>query len=241
MDRPTVFISYSHDSPEHAERMRGLVASLERDGCTCRLDVYKDTAEDWPAWMTRQLMEADSVLCVVTETYEKRFHDQELPDVGRGVGWEAGLIRRLLYAQKLHNDRIFPIFFEPSDKQYIPLELVGYDQFLLDGSDGYESLLRKLLGRPLDEWPQPGPAPDLPIRTTKSLFDRPGGARLGGSGPIEPSLSGPIRQFGLPCADGLPLLACLTWASPVASRNWWDARKNDKSWTGPGTTGIPAS
>jgi len=68
MDRPTVFISCSHDGPEHAERVRGLVASLARDGCDCRLDIYKDTAEDWPTWMTRQLVESDSVLCVVTAT-----------------------------------------------------------------------------------------------------------------------------------------------------------------------------
>ena len=47
--RPKVFISYSHDSHEHSERVQGLGASLSRDGCKCRIDVYKDTDEDWPA------------------------------------------------------------------------------------------------------------------------------------------------------------------------------------------------
>lgn len=56
MSAPTIFISDSHDSTEHAERVRGLHASLSRDGCECRLDVYKKTDADWPLWMTSQLL-----------------------------------------------------------------------------------------------------------------------------------------------------------------------------------------
>ena len=81
-----VFISFSHDSPAHEARVRGLHASLSRDGCEPRLDFFKDTDEDWPTWMTRQLTEADFILCVVTETYARRFSDRDLPDVGLGVG-----------------------------------------------------------------------------------------------------------------------------------------------------------
>ncbi len=174
MNRPNVFISYSHDSEGHTERVRGLAAGLERDGCTCHLDIHKNTDEDWPTWMTRQLIEADIVLCVATETYEKRFRDRELPDVGLGVGWEAGLIRRLLYTKKLHNSHIFPVFFDPADRRHIPLELQGHDHFPLDGPDGYESLLRKILNRPLYKGPESGSAPDLPTHTTEPLFSRPG-------------------------------------------------------------------
>jgi tetratricopeptide (TPR) repeat protein len=174
MPVPTVFISYSQDSSEHAERVRGLGASLARDGCECRIDAYKETDEDWPTWMSRQLVEADFVLCVVTETYERRFRDNELPDVGLGVGWEAGLIRRLLYGKKLRNDRIFPVGFAKADRDRIPLELQGYDFFLLDGPDGYETLLRKLQKRPLHAAPDVGVGPTLVTTTTAPLFARPG-------------------------------------------------------------------
>jgi hypothetical protein len=174
MPAPTVFISYSHDSSEHAERVRGLGASLARDGCECRIDAYKETNEDWPAWMSRQLIEADFILCVVTETYERRFRDNELPDVGLGVGWEAGLIRRLLYAKKLRNDRTFPVIFAKEDSDRMPLELQGYDFFLLDGPDGYEALLRKLQKRPLYAAPDVGVGPALVTTTTAPLFARPG-------------------------------------------------------------------
>jgi hypothetical protein len=174
MPAPTVFISYSHDSSEHAKRVRGLGASLARDGFQCRIDIYKDTDEDWPTWMSRQLVEADFILCVVTETYERRFRDNELPDVGLGVGWEAGLIRRLLYRKKLRNDRIFPVFFAKADRDQIPLELQGYDFFFLDGPAGYEALLRKLQRRPLHTAPDVGVGPVLVSTTTAPLFARPG-------------------------------------------------------------------
>jgi DNA-binding transcriptional ArsR family regulator len=173
MSAPIIFISYSHDSDEHAARVRGLNASLSRDGCECRLDVYRDTDEDWPLWMTRQLTEANFILCVVTDTYGRRFSDKELPDVGLGVGWEAGLIRRLLYAKKLHNDRVFPVLFDSADEQHIPLELEGYDFFLLDNPAGYETLLRKVLNRRLYVAPEIGSAPNLESETTRPLFERP--------------------------------------------------------------------
>ncbi|ABB32024.1 SEFIR domain protein [Geobacter metallireducens RCH3] len=173
MNGKRVFISYSHDSAEHRDKVLGLGACLLRDGCDCRIDLYKDTDEDWPLWMTRQLTEADFIVCVVTETYARRFNDKELPDRGLGVGWESGLIRRLLYQKKLHNDRIFPVFFDKSDDHHIPLELVGYDYFILDNHTGYETLLRKVLNRPLHLKPSIGSEPELRTSTATPLFARP--------------------------------------------------------------------
>ncbi len=154
-------------------RVRGLAASLSRDGCDCRIDVHKNTDEDWPTWMTRQLEEADFVLCIVTETYTRRFRDHELPDVGLGAGWEAGLIRRMLYAKKLHNDSIFPVFFADPDRTQIPIELQGYDFFLLTNQNQYVTLLRKLLGRPQYMQPKKGRPPRLTTEAVAPLFDRP--------------------------------------------------------------------
>ncbi|HQR52129.1 MAG TPA: toll/interleukin-1 receptor domain-containing protein [Burkholderiales bacterium] len=174
MNEVGVFISYSHDSEEHGNRVRGLNASLSRDGCECHLDVFKDTDEDWPTWMTRQLVEADFVLCVVTETYERRFRDNELPDQGLGVGWEAGLIRRLLYTKKLRNNRIFPVFFHKQDRKHIPIELQGFDYFQLDGPAGYEALLRKVQNQPQYFKPAVGAPPTLGTTAAAPLFPRPG-------------------------------------------------------------------
>jgi hypothetical protein len=44
MDRPTVFISYSHDSPEHVDRVLALADRLVHDGIDCILDQYETSS-----------------------------------------------------------------------------------------------------------------------------------------------------------------------------------------------------
>jgi len=53
MTAPTVFISYSHDSPEHAERVISFAWVLRNDGIEPRLDWYVNgtPAEGWPRRM----------------------------------------------------------------------------------------------------------------------------------------------------------------------------------------------
>ena len=67
---PKVFISYSHDSPEHADQVLALADQLIGDGIDCILDQYETSpAEGWPRWMDRRINSADFVLMVCTETY----------------------------------------------------------------------------------------------------------------------------------------------------------------------------
>ncbi len=169
-DPPIVFISFSHDSDEHRMKVAGLGASLITSGCDCRIDLFKNTDEDWPTWMSNQLLSADVLLCVTTETYHKRFRGIELAEVGKGVGYEAPLIRNLMFDNKFRNIRIFPVFFNPSDKKFIPLELKGFDFFELTGRAGYERLLRKIFDRPEFVKPEIGDLPELPRTDVPPMF-----------------------------------------------------------------------
>jgi hypothetical protein len=46
---PKVLISYSHDSPEHAEQVLELANRLRADGVDCTIDQYIIApAEGWP-------------------------------------------------------------------------------------------------------------------------------------------------------------------------------------------------
>ena len=57
MMSPRVFISYSHDSPDHKARVRALADRLRRDGVDCMLDQYVEApSEGWTLWMERQLV-----------------------------------------------------------------------------------------------------------------------------------------------------------------------------------------
>ena len=53
---PRVFISYSHDSLEHARRVMGLAERLRKDGVDAQLDQYMagTPARGWPRWMEDQ-------------------------------------------------------------------------------------------------------------------------------------------------------------------------------------------
>jgi SEFIR domain len=83
-EHPKVFISYSHDSPEHQHHVLTLAERLREDGIDARIDRYADDPEEgWPMWMRNQVSEADRVLLVFTETYARRFLGKE----EQGEGW----------------------------------------------------------------------------------------------------------------------------------------------------------
>ena len=73
-DAPKVFISYSHDSDEHANRVLVLADALCDGGIDVILDryVHPAPAEGWPLWMDRNIRDANFVLMICTETYLRR-------------------------------------------------------------------------------------------------------------------------------------------------------------------------
>ena len=87
---PSVFICYSHDSDEHADRVLALADALRDCGIDVILDRYVNPAPEqgWPRWMDQSIEAARYVLLVCTETYRRRAMDQEEP--GRGLGVRLG-------------------------------------------------------------------------------------------------------------------------------------------------------
>jgi hypothetical protein len=73
-DGTQVFISYSHDSREHMDQVLDLSYRLRADGIDCRIDQYEESPpEGWPRWMANRIEDANFVLVVCTENYERRF------------------------------------------------------------------------------------------------------------------------------------------------------------------------
>lgn len=71
-DPPKVFISYSHDSLEHTRRVHALADRLRADGVEAWIDQYaQDPNEGWIRWMRNRVKQADRVLLVFTETYQR--------------------------------------------------------------------------------------------------------------------------------------------------------------------------
>jgi tetratricopeptide (TPR) repeat protein len=156
---PKVFLSYSHDSPEHADRVLALADRLTADGVEVFFDQYvRAPAEAWPAWMEDHLEKADFVALVCTETYLRRVRRREEPGRGRGVSWEGNLVYNLIYGDLNQGTRFIPILLAGGDPAHIPMPLRGNTHYVLtrfDFSDpGYEGFYRHLT----DQSPTPPPA-----------------------------------------------------------------------------------
>jgi hypothetical protein len=93
-----IFISYAHGDRGHEERVRELWIFLRANGVDARLDLAVAERVDWAQWMTREVQAADRVLVIASAAYRQRADGDAGPAEGRGVQWEAQLIRDLFYA-----------------------------------------------------------------------------------------------------------------------------------------------
>ncbi len=162
---PRVFVSYSHDSPEHSNRVLGFADRMREHGIDAVIDQYDPhPAEGWPKWMEDRFQEADFTLLIITEGYLRRFDGQE----GLGVAWEANLLRNRLYGGVFDNRNVIPVLFDSANGKFIPPPLQGVTRYTLttlelDGS-GYEQLYRRLTNQPLTTKPELGGVRSLPAK-----------------------------------------------------------------------------
>ena len=149
IERPKLFISYSHDSEEHRERVLGLSERLRQDGIDTILDQYVQGSppEGWPRWMLNGLDDASHVICVCSENYYRRFRGKEDPDKGKGVDWEGAVITQTLYDSKSQTNSILPVLYQPSDKAFIPEPLRSFNYYLLNSEHNYLALYDQILGQ----------------------------------------------------------------------------------------------
>ena len=146
--KPRVFISYSHDSEEHARQVLALSERLRRDGLHTILDQYRrDVTEIAPLWMQQNLLAACYVVCVCSSTYYRRFHAAETSGVGLGVAWEGHLIIEELYRTSGRSQRFIPVLLDDADVTAIPEALRMRGHYRGDTDDGYQGLRRALEGR----------------------------------------------------------------------------------------------
>jgi hypothetical protein len=170
MTHPTLFISYSHDSPDHADRVLALSNRLRSDGIDCILDQYEPApSEGWLRWMDKQIQNADFVLMICTETYYKRVMGEEKPGVGLGVRWEGHLIYQHLYQNGTINTKFIPVLFKDSNDNNIPRPLRGFSYYQIDTDVGYDNLYRHLTNQ-LPEPPTLGQLKQLPPLQRRTDF-----------------------------------------------------------------------
>jgi tetratricopeptide (TPR) repeat protein len=170
-ESPKIFISYTHDSPEHVDRVLSLADRLLQNGVDAHLDQYETSPpEGWPRWMNRQIEEADYVLVVCTEVYQRRFKGAEEAGKGLGAQWEGAIITQELYDAAANNKKFIPVLFASEDSNKIPRILRGAQYYDLSSEEGYTELYRRLTNQPRVSKPELGTLVPLPTRERKQFF-----------------------------------------------------------------------
>jgi len=124
-----------------------LSKQLRQDGCNVIIDQEQRwVAEGWTLWMRHQIAQADFVLVVCTEIYQRRAEGEEEPPVGAGASWEGAIIRVDLYEANGRNNKFIPVLMHKEDKIHRPFFLHDYPHFLATDRDGYAKLCVVLKG-----------------------------------------------------------------------------------------------
>ncbi len=169
-----IFISYSHDSKEHAKRVLSFSNQLVKDGIDCILDQYIETPpEGWPRWMGQNINDSTFVLMICTENYYNRVMGKEETGKGLGVKWEGKLIYNHIYSNDTKNTKFIPVLFDPQHAIHIPEALKDTTYHTVTSRDGYDNLYRRITTQPKTLKPEKGTIKELPQEEAPSFFESP--------------------------------------------------------------------
>lgn len=171
---PKVFISYSHDSDEHKDRVLALANRLRLGGIDATIDRYEASPpEGWPMWMERLVRDSDFVLIVCTDVYLKRAQGKEEPGKGHGARWECVLTYQQIYDAGSKNAKFVPILLQGGERSHIPDPLKPATSYRCTTDEEYEQLYRRLTNQHEIDKPALGKLRPLPVREVKQHFDPP--------------------------------------------------------------------
>ena len=150
--------------------MRDFWLFLRANGVNARLDLLvAERPQDWAQWTMQEVRDADRILVVASPEYKRRAEGDAGPDEGRGVQWEARLIRERLYRdQQAGLQLVLPVVLPGCSAAGLPFWLTpaSATHYVVTGYTvaGAEPLLRVLTGQPGEIEPVLRPAPYLPPR-----------------------------------------------------------------------------
>ena len=163
-EHPKVFISYSHDSPEHRRWVSELGAKLRHNGVETILDQWDlGPGDDVTQFMERGIMDSDRVLVVCTDNYVTKANASE-----GGVGYERMVVTAQL-VQDLGTDKFIPVIRQASGQEKTPTFLGTrvYIDFRNDRQfeSEFDKLIHELHRVPVVEKPPLGrnPFSKLPV------------------------------------------------------------------------------
>ena len=165
-----VFISYSHDSPEHMKWVSELGAKLRRNGVDAIFDQWDlGPDDDVPLFIERGFKDSDKVLVICTDSYVTKANDGE-----DGIGYEP-MILTSKHVDDLGINKFIPIIRQTEWEDKIPtfleervyIDFTDDDQFDVQ----FEELLHKRLLVPAIQKPSVPHIESLRVKNYRALQD----------------------------------------------------------------------
>jgi len=154
---PKVFVSYSHDSPEHKHWVAGVATHLRQNGVDAVLDQWDlQPGKDVPLFMEEQLGECDFALLICTERYVEKANSGT-----GGVGYEKMIVSAEMI-KDIDVGKFIPLIRQSGTKE-VP-KFIATKRHIDFSDDEYfetvfDDLLRRLLGEEISKKPPLGEAP----------------------------------------------------------------------------------
>ena len=169
-ENPKVFISYSHDSPEHKRWVSELAVKLRHNGIDTTLDQWDlRLGDDITRFMERGIVDADRILIVCTDNYVSKANTGE-----GGVGYERMIITKGI-VENQGNNKFIPIIRQTQWEDKTPefLKERVYIDFTDDSQfeEKFEELLHERLLLPPLQIPLIPHIEALGIKNYRALRD----------------------------------------------------------------------
>jgi hypothetical protein len=163
-----VFISYRHESPEHARAVRRLGELLRQAAIPVALDQFLLDEHPggpdlgWPRWCEDCANQSACVLIIGSEGWFSAYEQTAPPGLGLGAATEAVLFRQALWDEQGNNTRIRLAFLHSVAE--VPPRLGAWQQFRpFENDDQLNQLIRWVAGclgignieLPTVRWPEP--------------------------------------------------------------------------------------
>ncbi len=139
-ETPTVFVSYSHDSPAHKQWVAELATRLRKSGINAVLDQWDlSLGDDVTRFMEEGVTGSDRVLVVCTDNYIRK------ADAGQGgVGYERLIVTAELVSN-LGTKKFIPIVRNVTAETKTPIFLATRLYIDFSDDDSYDAKLEELL------------------------------------------------------------------------------------------------
>jgi hypothetical protein len=119
---PTVFISYSWDTPEHEAWVLNLATNLMENGVNVILDKWDlgPLGKPLPNFMEKAISKSNRVICVMTPNYKKKTEKSE-----GGVVYEYSIITAEIFADGVNTSKFIPLIRQGAENESVPTALRG--------------------------------------------------------------------------------------------------------------------